>query len=330
MASTATIEDQPPGVELEESDCPNGCLRDDRVVLVGRDRLHDLPGQFQVVHCNSCGLMRTNPRPTPATIGYYYPPDYSPYIDSIPGKARRKRRKDSWHRRLRQRIRRAIGIQDPRELPLQAPGRLLEVGCASGAFLARAASEGWTASGIEFSDEAAQRARAAGFDVIGTAIEDAPPPAEKYDVIVGWMVFEHLHHPERTFRRIREWVRDDGWLVMSVPDAGAADFRLFGPRWYALHLPGHMTHFTARTLPPLLHDCGWEVVHRFWQRNPNNFLHSLRYWAQDTGRPRLARLLKDIVKRKRLRWMHRALGTLMAITRQSGRMVVWAKPRGTA
>lgn len=328
MVSIAATEGCPPGVELEESDCPNGCARDDEAVLAGRDRLHDLPGRFTVVRCKTCGLMRTNPRPTPSSIGYYYPSDYSPYLDSIPGKLKR-RKKDSWHRRLRQQAQRLLGIQDPRDLPLSPPGRLLEIGCAGGAYLARASAEGWTVSGIDFSDEAAQRARDAGFAAIGAPIEEVPAPTEKYHVIVGWMVFEHLHQPEHTFRRIREWIRDDGRLVMSVPDAGALEFRLFGARWYALQLPAHMTHFTSRTLPPLLRDCGWEVERIFWQRNPNNFLQSLRYWALDTGRPGLAKLMLDMIRRKRLRWLHRWLGTLMAITHQSGRMVIWARPRGS-
>lgn len=300
MVSIAATEGFPLDVELEESDCPNGCPRGDDEVPIGRDPLHDLPGRFAVVRCKACGLMRTNPRPTPSSIGYCYPSDYSPYLDSIPGKLK-LRKKDSWHRRLRQRVQRALGTPDPCELPLSPPGRLLEIGCASGDYLARAAAEGWTVSGVEFSDEAAQRARDAGFDAVGAPIEDMPAPAERFHVIAGWVVFEHLHRPQRTFHRIREWIRDDVRLVMSVPDAGALEFRLFGARWYALRLRGHMTHFTSRALPPLLHDCGREVEHIFWQRNPNNFL----------------------------RWLHRWPGTLMAITHQSRRMGIWARPRGS-
>ena len=69
----------PPDVVLEDADCPLGCPRSDETVLAGRDRLHGLPGRFQVVRCRSCGLMRTNPRPSPGTIGFYYPEDYHPY-----------------------------------------------------------------------------------------------------------------------------------------------------------------------------------------------------------------------------------------------------------
>ncbi|MEJ7712387.1 MAG: hypothetical protein WKF84_21660 [Pyrinomonadaceae bacterium] len=56
-----------------------GCAPDDEPLFGGRDRLHDLPGIFQVVKCRVCGLMRTNPRPTPEAIGFYYPENYGPY-----------------------------------------------------------------------------------------------------------------------------------------------------------------------------------------------------------------------------------------------------------
>ena len=69
----------PAAVTLESQPCPLGCEPNDSTVFTGRDRLHDLPGEFRVVRCQTCGLSRTNPRPTPDTIGFYYPDHYGPY-----------------------------------------------------------------------------------------------------------------------------------------------------------------------------------------------------------------------------------------------------------
>src|SRR3546814_11895096 len=80
--------------------------------------------------------MRTTPRPDAATMGYYYPDDYQPYSqtrikDKAPRKSGAKRR-----RVLRDRVK-------PNALPPAAtPGRLLELGCASGKFLHRMARPG--------------------------------------------------------------------------------------------------------------------------------------------------------------------------------------------
>src|SRR5262245_34431657 len=68
------------GVELEDRPCPLGCQRGDSLVLEGMDRINHVPGIFRIVRCNNCGLMRTNPRPTPVTIGAYYPDHYAPYL----------------------------------------------------------------------------------------------------------------------------------------------------------------------------------------------------------------------------------------------------------
>ena len=63
----------PVEVEIEDCPCPMGCPQRDTKVLTGQDRLHNLPGQFTVVECQQCGLMRTNPRPTRRAMALYSP-----------------------------------------------------------------------------------------------------------------------------------------------------------------------------------------------------------------------------------------------------------------
>ena len=60
----------PAEILLESAACPIGCPPTDETILVDRDRLHNLPGEFTVVKCRNCGLMRTNPRPTPETNSF--------------------------------------------------------------------------------------------------------------------------------------------------------------------------------------------------------------------------------------------------------------------
>ena len=65
--------------ELEETVCPLCYFTKTKKVFNGRDRQYKLKGEFQVVRCRSCGFRFTNPRPTPETIGYFYPPNYGLY-----------------------------------------------------------------------------------------------------------------------------------------------------------------------------------------------------------------------------------------------------------
>ena len=128
----------PDQVSLESCACPLGCEANDELMLVGFDRVHNLPGEFQVVKCRTCGLMRTNPRPTAATIGFYYPDNYRPYETTrIDVTAEAEVQRVSWKREIKQLIELNVDC-----LPRLPPGRMLEIGSASGAFLNRMAGQG--------------------------------------------------------------------------------------------------------------------------------------------------------------------------------------------
>ncbi len=307
----------PPGVTLAAAPCPLGCAAGDTPVLRGRDRLHDIPGEFQLVRCDSCGLLRTDPRPTLESMGHYYPDDYGPYLST--------RIKPPARAGILRRLLRPWVNAGSWETPPIPPGRLLEVGCAAGLYLEHMKRSGWTVEGLEFSEEAAKHARAAGHRIHVGTIETAKEIAPPFDMIVGWMFLEHVHDPVRSLRILREWAAPGGWLALSVPDAGSWEFRHFRSRWYALQLPHHLNHFTPRTLRMVLDRAGW-LTHRIaWQRNPNNTLYSLDYVWQERGWSGLAALARDMADARRGRLVQLGLGALFGAFRLGGRMTVWAR-----
>jgi 2-polyprenyl-3-methyl-5-hydroxy-6-metoxy-1,4-benzoquinol methylase len=298
-------------------------VRDDETLFVGRDRLHDLPGDFPVIRCRHCGLIRTNPRPTPQSIGSYYPDDYGPYQGTLIAADRPPRSiLPGWLRP----VARKLLNQNSQRLPPQPVGRMLEIGCASGSFMHQMSVERWAVSGIEFSPSAAEAARALGFGVHTGSLETAPAPGQPYDLVVGWMVLEHLHDPVACLRKLHEWVRPGGWLAISVPNAGSLEFRLFGRRWYALHVPNHLYHFTPETLAALLAKGGWSLDRVFHQRDLSNLVASVGYCLADAGFSRLGRWLTSFPDRAgRLRYLLFPLASIMAALGQTGRMTVWAR-----
>lgn len=313
----------PPEVKLEQTPCPLGCPAGNDTVLLGRDRMHNLPGEFTVVKCRTCGLMRTNPRPTPETMGFYYPDDYGPYHGTRVGRAKLSDDVLPAWKRLALRIFRF----NTQCLPILPPGRMLEIGCASGSFLHRMAREGWEAEGLEFSEKAAESARSLGHIVHTGSLEKALEPAKSYDMVVGWMVLEHLHDPVPALQKLHRWTRPGGWLVVSVPDAGALEFRIFKDAWYALHLPNHLYHYTPRTLKMVLEKGGWQMERIFHQRILNNLIASIGHVLQDKQcAPRLARRLIDFPRRPGLKQvLLYPLACLLAAFGQTGRMTVWAR-----
>lgn len=296
-----------------------GCAVDDSFVLEGMDRIHNIPGHFNVVRCNTCALMRTNPRPTPQSMGAYYPDDYAPYHTIASDSA-----VVASHTTLKVAVKRWLGMES-RVLPSLAPGRMLEIGCASGAYLEQMRAKGWKAIGIEFSKSAAQAAQAKGFNVHNGSVESAPELDEPVDLIAAWMVLEHLHDPVGVLRRLRTWIKPEGYLVASVPAANGG-FRRFGNATYDLHLPNHLYHFSRSTVSAVLAKSGWRVEKIRWQRNPISLLRSLEYWAEDRGASRLVKALRWLVASKHAQYFRFLLGWLLGLSRTSGRIELWARP----
>lgn len=312
-------------VTLESANCPLNCAPADQLLLEGHDRLHGIPGNFTVVKCGSCGLMRTSPRPTAATIGAYYPDEYGPYKGTLI---------DPAHDRDAGGIKATLialvkSIFDTKAhaLPPMPRGRMLEIGCASGSFLHHMSGLGWDVEGVEFSDDAAASARALGHQVTTGALESIEKSDGSFDLVVGWMVLEHLHDPVGGLRKLARWSRPGAALAISVPDAGAREFRMFGPRWYALQLPTHLFHYDTRSIRKILDAGGWRVTRIQHHRTLANLIASLGYWLCDKGVAGIGRHLVDFPERggRVGALLLFPMAFIAALAGQTGRMTVWAE-----
>jgi 2-polyprenyl-3-methyl-5-hydroxy-6-metoxy-1,4-benzoquinol methylase len=161
---------------------------------------------------------------------------------------------------------------------------------------------------------------------IGT-LETAPDPDEQFDLVVGWMVLEHLHEPVEALRKLLGWTRPGGWIALSVPNAGAVEFRLFRDRWFALQLPTHLYHFTPATVRATLEQAGWKFDRIHHQRTLSNMIASSGQWIEDLqGNGRIARALRGYPEnRGRKEYYLFPLATILSLMGQTGRMTVWAQ-----
>ena len=268
--------------------------------------------------------MRTEPRPTLEAMRRYYPDEYGPHqvVSVSPSSTTNRPR---WRRALGSLMWR-LADSKAESLPRMTPGRLLEVGCGSGSFLSRMALEGWDVEGIEVSETAAARARALGHTVHVGNLADIAISGKRFDVVAGWMVLEHLHDPLAALRRLRSWIRPGGWLVLSLPDAGALGFKLLRGAWYDLDLPRHLYHFDRRTLRDLLEKCGWRVTRFVTQRSILSLVASAGYLLDDLGLAAgVAGRLKSAPDRPgRLPLLLFPAAFALSLVGQTGRVVVWA------
>ena len=154
-------------------------------------------------------------------------------------------------------------------------GRMLDVGCWTGSFLAAAKEQGWEPVGVEPSVWASARARERGLVVHTGELADIELPNAHFSAIVCCDVLEHLVDPGPTLARFAELLHDNGVLYLTVPDAGSRLARLMGKRWWAI-VPMHLQYFTRTSMRLLLEEHGFEV--RNVATHPKTF--TLRYYAE--------------------------------------------------
>jgi 2-polyprenyl-3-methyl-5-hydroxy-6-metoxy-1,4-benzoquinol methylase len=239
------------------------------------DRLHGVGGRWAFRRCGRCGSLWLDPRPADDQLGRLYPPAYFTHeaTDPTDGAA------GGWRAAARASVlagwfgypaadgaaRRAVGralgavpaIRDraafgtssvfPRYV---AGGRVLDVGCGSGAFLALLRSHGWTPAGVEPDPAAREAASSRGLDV-APSLEDAAG-WERFDVVTMTHVLEHVPEPIAFLERAVERLRPGGRLLAVTPNAQSLGLRLFGRDWFALEVPRHLAVYSPRGARALL------------------------------------------------------------------------------
>lgn len=264
-------------VELEREEIPcNNCGGDDVVLLLeGRDRLQGKGGTFSLVRCGRCGLIYLNPRPTQEEMSRYYPKEYDRYrpaIEDEPSGLKRWLLRYGIQKRCRAITARKKG------------GRLLDVGCATGIFLAEMRRHGqWELHGVETTREAVAYARTRfGLDIFIGELEEAGYPDRYFDVITLWDVLEHLPDPRFTLLEIRRIMKPDGILLLQVPDVNSLEARLFGRFWIGLDIPRHLYLFSKQTLKPLLQQAGFEAREiEYFSGGYHTFILSSRFFLEE-------------------------------------------------
>jgi 2-polyprenyl-3-methyl-5-hydroxy-6-metoxy-1,4-benzoquinol methylase len=204
-----------------------------------------IAGYLRIVRCSTCGLMMTNPQDDRATLASVY----ATQPDEVYEREYENRRRAALdHLTL-------VNAHHPQA------GRILDVGCATGAFVCVARDAGWQATGLDTSEWMVQRARArcpgVTFEVGGLEAVDFSPGA--FEVITLWDVLEHVSSPRETLERLRRCLHQGGWLFLSMPNAASYSARWMGRRWVLL-LREHLWYFSPKTIAKLLSQVGFDLV----------------------------------------------------------------------
>lgn len=185
----------------------NLCGSAEQKIKPGLKYFLTLQDPYNIVMCPKCHLTYMSPRPTTVEYKNYYESqgdyDVSAYLNRVskrlPGyEARMKEIQAFYH----------------------GTGKLLEIGCAAGHFLAIAQGLGWEVCGVEFSDLLAAYARTEfGLNVLTCAtLSEAGLPEGEFDVVYSRHVLEHLPDPMSALVESFRVLKKGGLLFIEVPN----------------------------------------------------------------------------------------------------------------
>lgn len=187
---------------------------------------------------------------------------------------------------------------------------VLDVGCSSGYVAERLKRNGCEVIGIEINPSSAKKAKKYCKKVIvGDAEEIKLPYKNYFDVILLSDVLEHLKDPWSFLRKTRDYLKDDGKIVASIPNICFLYYRLKimlgkfhyqdGGVFERTHLRFFVyksarelvesnyrivkTDFTIRCVSPLI---DW-LLYSFAKLNPNLFALNFIFVAEKINHDRL-------------------------------------------
>lgn len=200
--------------------------------------LFDL-GDYKIVRCKKCGLVKTLGKQKVLYRDYHRDKDYESHEE----------------------IFRNIFIKRHRLISkyFRKPGKILDIGAATGILLSVFKDKGWEVWGVEPSGSA-KVARKKGFKVMQSEFEKARLPKNYFDVVILNHTLEHLKNPIEVLKKVRTVLKKGGIVYVDVPNFDSLSSRIRGKGWAYLLEDEHLYHFTPETLKKIFGKAGFKTV----------------------------------------------------------------------
>ena len=204
---------------------------------------------FTLEKCNHCQFIFTNPRPEDRLGEFNKFEDYISHSDTKEGL-----RSKCYH------IVRSWNIKQKVKLLEKEKGTVLEIGSGTGKLLAKCKEVGWKTIGVEPNLEARKIAKETNhIELIGN-INTVKEKKNSIDRVMLWHVLEHIPNIDEVFVKINLLLKDDGKLIIAVPNSKAYDAEKYQENWAGYDVPRHLSHFQKTTFKRIADKHSFEIT----------------------------------------------------------------------
>jgi hypothetical protein len=128
-------------------------------------------------------------------------------------------------------------------------------------FLGVCKNSGWEAYGMEPDAGARKIGLDAGLKVLPDKNQlKEELKGKKLKAITLWHVLEHVTDLEDTLNFFKDYLDEQGVLMIAVPNYTSYDAVHYGEFWAAYDVPRHLYHFEVKTVSKLLEPFGFKLV----------------------------------------------------------------------
>ena len=204
--------------------------------------------EFEIHECSECKLLFTMPRPDATAIGKYYKSeDYLSHNEHkkglVPWIYNRVKKIN-----VKSKYKRLCKVMRGQKSSIHNFTELLDFGCGVGNFLHYAQQKGCEVMGCDLSEDARKIASEKLGKTIVTPEEIFALPHSTFDVITMWHVLEHIDDLHNQAEQLHRLLKDNGRLVIAVPNYKSYDAEYYQDKWAAYDVPRHLNHFHKESL----------------------------------------------------------------------------------
>jgi 2-polyprenyl-3-methyl-5-hydroxy-6-metoxy-1,4-benzoquinol methylase len=139
-------------------------------------------------------------------------------------------------------------------------GSICDIGCGNGSNLQAFRDSGFTVTGIEPDTKARQVAANFATVYAGTAENLPAALTTKFDYVLLSHVLEHTISLQKALSNVAGMLKDDGKLIIEVPNCEAAGFAQFAQYWPWTDVPRHIHFLTLASIGKFLEQAGLRIT----------------------------------------------------------------------